>query len=129
MSLQRVPHSSPNESRHRTVIATTVNELIRTKLDWYGESSTSVVITNGSTVSTAARGSSRVNPAGAVTGIILEAGTQPAQVVVVLNESASSVTFAAAGTSFVADGTSSVIAAKRCAMFVWDSSTSLWYRT
>ena len=129
MPLNRVPQSSPNEAQHRTVIATTVNELIRTKLDWYGESSASVVIATSDTIATAATGTSRVDPAAAVTGIILEAGTQPAQLVVVLNESAFSVTFAAAGTSNVADGTSSVIAAKRCAMFFWDSSTSLWYRT
>lgn len=129
MTLQRVPPQSPDEKQHRTVIATTVNELIRTKLDWYGESSTAAVITNGSTIATAALASTRVNPAANVTGIILEAGSQASQVVVVLNESAFTVTFAASGTSNVADGTSSVISAKRCAMFVWDSSTSLWYRT
>jgi hypothetical protein len=129
MPLPFLPLDLVNERQHRTLIASTVNQLIRTKLDWYGESATAVVITNGSTIATAAKGSSRVNPAGAVTGIILESGTQASQVVVVLNESANSVTFAAAGTSHVADGTSSVIAAKRCAIFVWDSSTSLWYRT
>lgn len=128
MSLNRVPLDSPNEKQHRTVIATTVNELIRAKLNFYGQSETAVAIANGATVSTTAVGASRVAPAANVTGIILEAGSESAQVVTVVNESAFTVTFAAAGTSNVADGTSSVISANRCALFVWDSSTSRWYR-
>lgn len=127
--IPRVPQDSANEKQHRTVLATTVNELIRTKLSFYGESSSAVAIANSDTIATAAVGAARVAPAGNVTGIILETGTEPAQVVIVVNESAFTVTFAAAGTSNVADGTSSVISANRCALFVWDSSTSRWYRS
>jgi hypothetical protein len=126
--LPLVPPDSQNEKQHRTVIATAVNQLIKTKLTFYGQSSTAPAITNGTTISTAATGTARVAPGGNVTGIILEAGTEGAQVVMVVNESAFTVTFAAAGTSNVADGTSSVISANRCALFVWDSSTSRWYR-
>ena len=129
MSLQFVPTTFKDEKQHRTVIATITNELIKSKLDWYGQSSTAVAITNSATIATASLSTSRVNPAANVTGIILEAGTKAGQVVVVINESAFTVTFAASGTSKVADGASSVIAANRCAMFVWNSSTSLWYRT
>jgi hypothetical protein len=129
MTLPLIPQDSANERQHRTVIATTVNELIRTKLSFYGESASAAAIVNSDTITTYTVGASRVNPAGNVTGIILEAGTEPAQVVAVVNESAFTVTFAAAGTSNVADGTSSVISANRCALFVWDSSTSRWYRS
>lgn len=129
MKLPKVQVDVPDERRHRNQLATTANELIRTKLDWYGESETADVITNGSTIGTAAISVARVNPVGSVTGIILEAGTDNGQVVTVLNESANTVTFAASGTSNVADGTSSVIVATRCALFVWNSSTELWYRS
>lgn len=129
MTLPLVPQDSSNERQHRTLIATTVNELIRTKLNFYGESSSAAAIANGGTIGTFATGAARVVPAANVTGIILEAGSEPAQVVTVINESAFTVTFAAAGTSNVADGTSSVISANRCALFVWDSSTSRWYRS
>lgn len=128
MSLPLVPPDSSNERQHRTVIATTVNELIRTKLNFYGSSPSAPVIVNGSTIATFATGAARVAPAGNVTGIILAAGTEGAQVVLVVNASAFTVTFAAAGTSNVADGTSSVISANRCALFVWDVSTARWYR-
>lgn len=84
----------------------------------------------GGTIATAGLVISRVNPAAAETGIILQAGTQNGQVVWVVNEAvaANSLTFAAAATSHVADGTSDVIAGLTARCFVWDGSTSLWYR-
>lgn len=93
------------------------------------ESSTAPVITNGTTIATATVGTARVAPAGAVTGIILAAGTVAGQTVAVINESANTVTFAAPGTSNVADGTGAVIAGSRAMAFLWDSQTNLWYRT
>jgi hypothetical protein len=95
------------------------------------ESSTAPVITNGTTIATATVGTARVAPGGAVTGIILASGTVAGQTCWVINEStaANTVTFAVAGTSHVADGATTVIAGLRAAMFVWDSQTSLWYRT
>ncbi len=75
-------------------------------------------------------GVSRVSPAAARTGCILSPGTMAGQEVWVVNEAtaANSITFAASGTSNVADGTSDVIAGLTARKFVWDSSTSLWYR-
>lgn len=86
-----------------------------------------VTLTNGNTITTAGLGLSRVTNGGAVTGIIMQAGTVDGQVIVVENDAAASVTMAAAGTSNVANGTSAVIAALNCAVFVWNSTTALWY--
>ncbi|HLI05205.1 MAG TPA: hypothetical protein VKV40_01400 [Ktedonobacteraceae bacterium] len=81
------------------------------------------------TIATAALVVSRVNPAAARTGCILQAGTQSGQIVWVVNEAASanSITFAASGTSNVADGTADAIVGLSARLFVWDGSTSLWY--
>ena len=67
--------------------------------------------------------------AGAVTGVILTAGTYSGQKVTLVNTSANSITFAAAGTSNVADGTSAVLAANRAMTLWWDSTSARWYRT
>lgn len=83
--------------------------------------------TNGSTIATGGVTVSRVNPAGAITGVILQAGNAAGQKVVVINESANTITFAAAGTSNVADGTSMVIDATKAAAFYWNTGTSRWY--
>lgn len=65
---------------------------------------------------------------GAVTGITMPtAGLQSGQTVTLLNQSAFSITFAAAGTSAVADGVSDVIAALTAVAYIWDGNTSLWY--
>lgn len=92
----------------------------------YGESASATAITNGSTIATS-QSVVRVAPTGAVTGIILAAGAQPGQQVMVVNESGNNVTFAAAGTSNVADGTSAVIPGARQMTFIWNSATALWY--
>lgn len=93
------------------------------------QSATAPSIGNNGTISTASLGSSRVTTAGAVTGIILQAGTAAGQTVIVVNESANTLTMAASGTSNVADGTSCVIAANRAMWFVWDSGTSRWHHS
>jgi len=93
----------------------------------FGQSPNAVVLASAGTISTGLASVSRVAPAGAVTGIILQAGTSPGQCCIVLNESAFSITFAAAGTSNVADGVSDVIAAISARSFIWDSVTALWY--
>jgi hypothetical protein len=95
------------------------------------QGATAAVVATAGTIATAATGVSRVAPAGGVTGVILAAGTVPGQTVVVVNESApsNSVTFAAAGTSNVADGAGSPIPGLTARSFVWDSGTSLWYRS
>lgn len=91
------------------------------------ESQSAASLSNSSTISTANVSVARVTTSGNVTGIILQAGTLQGQEVVVTNESSNTVTFAAVGTSNVADGTSAVIAANRAMFFRWNSGTSKWY--
>jgi hypothetical protein len=94
-----------------------------------GQSASAAAIANNGTITTASIGEARVAPTGNVTGIIMQAGSQAGQECVVTNESAFTVTFAAVGTSNVADGVSAVIAANRCMFFKWDSSVSKWYHS
>lgn len=91
------------------------------------QSGSSTTITNGATLTISNLGVVRVNPGGNVTDIIVPAGLYAGQQLIVVNESAFTVTFAASGTSRVADGVSDVIAALNAKSFVWDSGTSLWY--
>lgn len=87
-------------------------------------------VATAGTIATAGLSVSRVNPsAGSATGVILAAGTVDGQVCIVENDHATNtVTFAAAATSNVADGASDAIAALRAATFVWNATTSRWYR-
>lgn len=82
---------------------------------------------NNGTIATANIGESKVTPAGAITGVILEAGTFAGQTCAVLNQSGSSITFAAYATSHVAQGVACVIAATTSRVFVWDSVAAAWY--
>lgn len=93
-----------------------------------GQTPAAQVLASSGTVATAGVGVARVNPSGAVTGVVLAVGVVPGQQVAVLNESAFTVTFAAAGTSHVADGASDAIAALTARSYIWNSGTSLWYR-
>lgn len=69
----------------------------------------------------------RLTTAGAVTGVIVAAGTVSGQKLVLINTSANSITMAAAGTSNVADGTSAVIAALTRMTLYWDVLSARWY--
>jgi Pectate lyase superfamily protein len=93
-----------------------------------GQSASAASIANNGTINTAHVGVARVTTSGNVTGVILQAGTVAGQLVTVVNESANTLTMATAATSHVADGTSDVIAATSARCFVWDSSTSRWYK-
>ncbi len=93
----------------------------------YGDT-TAVVHTTGGTVAT----TSDVvvsNPAAAITGVILAAGTVDKQLVTIINIAAAvnTITFAAAGTSNVADGVSSVIAGLNARTFIWSATAARWY--
>lgn len=70
----------------------------------------------------------RVTDAGAITGVILEAGTAHGQQVFVSvdKDAVGSVTMAAEATSNVCSGTNSVIAAGEGALFVWDATDTCW---
>jgi hypothetical protein len=62
------------------------------------------------------------------TGVILTPGTADGQTINIINTSANSITFAAVGTSNVADGVLAVIPALRAMIFTWVTATSRWYR-
>lgn len=102
-------------------------ELSNGTVSLYPSSSAAALASSG-TITTSGVGIARVNPAAAVTGVILQAGTNAGQIVIVRNESAFSITFAAAATSHVADGTSDIIAANTSRMFEWNSVASRWSR-
>lgn len=94
-------------------------------------------VTTAGTINVATNGRFGMIPlttAGPVTGVILEKPdslTRQANVgiqVTLINRSANSITFAASGTSFVADGASDVIAGLSAAHFTYDSGAGLWYR-
>ena len=93
------------------------------------QSTSAAVTATAGTITTSGVGVARVAPTGAITGVILQAGTLPGQECIVINESAFSVTFDVAGTSHVADGVSAVIVANRSMNFRWDGGTSLWYHS
>jgi hypothetical protein len=86
-------------------------------------------LTSGSTINTKFTALIRVSAASNITGVILE-GYDPDdwREVTILNIGTGSVTFAAAGTSNVADGTADVIAPGTAATFHWDVDESLWFR-
>ena len=75
-------------------------------------------------------GAANVNAAGAVTGIIIQAGTVQGQTldIFVTSAAANTLTMAAAATSNVADGTSTVLAGLRAYRFIWDVASARWYR-
>jgi hypothetical protein len=91
------------------------------------QSASAAAITNGATISISNVGVARINPAGNVTAIKLPAGLYAGQTIIIVNESAFSVTFDSAGNSFVADGVLDSIVANKAKVYVWSSGTSLWY--
>lgn len=68
----------------------------------------------------------RVTTGGAVTGIILQAGLYRDQILIVQNESANTITGAAASTSLVLAGTSWVVAANSLSILRWEQALSRW---
>lgn len=90
---------------------------------------TSQALAANGTIATAGLAVSRVTPGATCTGVILAAGTQDGQVVIVENDHASNTaTFALAGTSHVANGTGEVIAALTATAYVWNASQGLWFK-
>ena len=69
-----------------------------------------------------------VDPDGARTGTILEAGVADGQLILLLNEGGQSITFAAAGDSNFAAG-AVALAAGGSALCVWDATNSKWSPT
>lgn len=88
-------------------------------------------LTTGNTISVGQNQSVvRVTAGAAVTGIILTAGTQAGQLLIIIHEGAvaNTATFAASGTSNVAGGASISLQGVAAHIMVWDSITSLWYQ-
>ena len=67
-----------------------------------------------------------ITGASAFTGLILTAGTEAGQEVILVNDSANAQTFAASGTSNVAEGTSANVPANGKLVLVWSANLSLW---
>ena len=84
---------------------------------------------SGGLITTRFTGVTRCQPAGAVTGCILQ-GFPPdnCRQITVINAGAGSITFDVPGTSHVADGTSDVIGVNQAAAYVWSQDDNLWYR-
>jgi hypothetical protein len=97
------------------------------------QTGTVTTLSTGNTITVGTSGgnqSLRVTAGAAVTGIIIAAGTKSGQELTVIHEgaAANTITFAASGTSNVADGTSDVITGPSARTFIWDSVTALWYK-
>lgn len=91
-------------------------------------SGAAATIANGNMIGTRV-GKARVTAAGAVTGVIMEAGLEDGQICVVVHEgaAANTITMAAAGTSNVANGVTTVIAGLTQRIFVWNAADARWY--
>lgn len=71
----------------------------------------------------------RFTPAAARTGLIMALGDRPMRVVIINESSANTMTFAAAGTSNVANGVSCVISVLAAIELNYDPAKKLWYQT
>ena len=106
--------------RTRTDIDSGLNTLL------LGRTTANQLVTDG-TINTGGFAANVVMTAGAVTGIILQKGIRPGQIITVVHKGTGTITFAASGTSNVAYGTSAIIQSLAAAMFVWDDASSLWH--
>jgi hypothetical protein len=86
-------------------------------------------IANGGTINTRFNASATVVPTGNVTGIVMSRDfTSNVRDITVINQSAFTVTFDVAATSFVADGAADIIQPLSAVRYTWNPNTSLWYR-
>lgn len=94
-----------------------------------GSANAAVATTTGGTLTTAGLLITRTSPAGAITGVIMQPGTVDGQICIVENDAiaANTVTMAAAGTSNVSNGVSTVIAGLTSVAYIWNATTNLWY--
>lgn len=70
-----------------------------------------------------------VSPAAVVTGVVMAPGTQDGQMLTLMNTTGNTITFAAAGTSNVADGTLAQVPANRSFYLEWSAAAGLWFHT
>ncbi|TXH42149.1 MAG: hypothetical protein E6Q97_36215 [Desulfurellales bacterium] len=90
-------------------------------------SGTTPTLATSGTISHNGCGVAQVLNAGATTGNIIQKGTHPGQVLMVINQGTGSVTMAAVATSNVAQGMSAVIPAGAASLFVWNHIDARWY--
>lgn len=84
---------------------------------------------NGQTITLPTGINKVVTSNGALTGIIMTAGTVDGQIVNLINASTGTIAFDTAATSNVADGATTTVAANRAVTMIWDSGSSRWYKT
>lgn len=82
---------------------------------------------NAQTVSTGYVSRNRLGCSASYTGLILAAGGFEGQEVILTNVGTGTLTFAASGTSHVADGAADSLAPNSQRRYTWDVSKSLWY--
>ncbi len=88
------------------------------------------IAANGTITVPAGQSLVRVNAAGAVTGVILAAGTNDGDIVIVkvTSAAANTLTFAAKATSNVVGGAATSLAGLAAHMFIWDAIDAAWYQ-
>ena len=90
-------------------------------------SGTQPTIANGGTFTHSGSGVVQVTTGGAVTGTIVELGTHPGQILLLVNNSANTITMAAVGTSNVAGGVGAIVPANAALLLAWNHLNSRWY--
>ena len=111
----------------KNVFAALVNLQGRLVTPYSATDGTQVIATDGTVTLPTYSSIKRLNPAAAVTGVILPVGREEGDTVTLVNISANSITFAAAATSRVADGASAVIAALTRMTLIWDATAARWF--
>lgn len=91
------------------------------------KSGTVPTLASSGTVTHNGHGMCVVTTGGAVTGAIVQPGTLPGQHLVICNNSANTITMAAAGTSNVQGGTAAIVPANAALHLVWNPLDSRWY--
>lgn len=92
------------------------------------QASATVLATGGTITPVIGIGAYRMAPTVAVTGIILATlSGHDATEIEIYNESAFLITFAAVGTSHVANGVTATIPVNSCKRFKWNNAKNLWY--
>ena len=95
------------------------------QVPWGATPGSSVVLASSGTISLA-NATALVAPTAAVSGVIIPVGTFSGETLVVANNSAFTITFAAATTSHVVDGVSDVIPAQSAREFIYVAG--VWFR-
>jgi hypothetical protein len=122
--------NSNNSGGHFQCLGPVQGDSTLTGMQGLQNPSITFAISTGSTIQNQWYGFIRMTVAAASTGVIMAAGSFDGQPVTLRNVSAAnSVTFAAAGTSLMAQGVLEVIAPLTDATYHWDAAASLWYRS